>query len=153
MPDNVVDPRNFEGIRGARELTRHLFLDSLLIAITTVIIGLPAVNWIYSHLTYILNVVPIIQCFPPNNVSVSRNDIEYFCLFHHSLNSSSFSILITFCGFWIAVAHFIWKNYNSGKFVLFFSLVKQISNEKEKHNDNIHIVKQIQDVFANGDNI
>ena len=155
MPDNVIaiDPQNFEGIRSAKELTRNLFLDSVIIAITTVIIGLPAVNWIYSYLTFTLKVVPIIQCFPPNNVSVSRNDIEYFCFYYHSLNSSFFSILVTFCGFWIAVVHFIWKNYNSGKFDLFFSLVKQISNEKEKRSDNILIVKQIQDVFLGGNSI
>jgi hypothetical protein len=158
---SALDAQKFEG---DVKLTGHSFFDSLVIAIATIIIGLPAANWFYS--IPFKDKVPIIKCFPPAvlynesavNESASLADIESLCLYHHTLYASFFPILVTFFGFWIAVLYFIWRNYNSSKFNLFVSLVNRMPLTKNeltgKYSDkNYDIVNQLTKIFSKGNHI
>ena len=154
----VLDPQKFEG---DVKLTGNSFFDSLVIAITAIIIGLPAVNWLYT--IPFKDKVPTIQCFPPTNESAtnesaSKADIESICLYHHVLYASLFPTMVTMFGFWIVVVHYVWRNYNSSKFNLFFSLVTEMiltKNEKTgKYDDkNFIIVNRLTKIFTKGNNI
>ena len=110
----ILDAQKFEG---NVKLTGHSFFDSLMLAITSIIIGLPAVNWFYS--IQFKDKVPTIQCFSPaiiandsatNESSVLRADIESLCLYCHTLYAAFFPILIAFFGLGIAVLYFVWRN-------------------------------------------
>ena len=146
---DAIDPKRFDG--NVKYLTRHLLFDSLVIAITTIIIGLPAVNWIYTYLTYILRSFSIIKCFHPSNLSASTTAIEYFCLSYHSLYTSTFPVMVTFFGFLIAIMHYLWTNNNSGKFELFFSLVQQM--KRETPDKNVIIIQKLREIFLVGNKI
>ena len=158
----VLDAKTFEGRVKETQLSRNSFFDSLIIAITTLIIGLPAVNWIYIYVPLTINKVPTIQCLPPTltkiNESASRADIEYFCLYHHTLYASFFPVVVMFFGFFIAVLHFVWRNYNSGKFDLFFSLVNEMTRTKNEKSGkyegkNDIIIQQLTKTFSEGNHI
>ena len=154
---SVLDAQRFEG---NVKLTGHSFFDSLMLAITSILIGLPAVNWFYS--IQFRDKVPTIQCFPPaiiandsatNESSVSRADIESLCLYRHTLYAAFFPILITFFGFGIAVVYFVWRNYNSSRFNLFVSLVNELAVTKDeqtgKYSDkNRIVVKRLTKIFS-----
>ena len=154
-----LDAQKFEG---NVKLTGHSFFDSLVIAITTIIIGLPAVNWFYS--IQFKGKVPTIQCFPPINESatvnesVSRADIESLCLYRHTLYAAFFPVLVTFFGFGIVVLYFVWRNYNSSKFNLFVSLINEMTITKDeqtgKYSDkNRIIVRRLTKIFSSDNNI
>jgi ABC-type multidrug transport system fused ATPase/permease subunit len=158
---SALDAQKFEG---NVKLTGHSFFDSLIITITTIIIGLPAVNWFYS--IQFKDKVPTIQCFPPAtlandsapNNTVSRADIESLCLYRHALYAAFFPVLVTFFGFGIAVLYFIWRNYNSSKFNLFVSLVNEMTVTKDeqtgKYSDkNRIIVTRLTKIFSNDNTI
>ncbi len=159
---SALDAQKFEG---DVKLTGHSFFDSVVIAIATIIIGLPAANWFYS--IPFKDKVPTIKCFPPGilynnesavNESASLADIESLCLYHHTLYASFFPILVTFFGFWIAVLYFIWRNYNSSKFNLFVSLVNRMTLAKDeqtgKYSDkNYDIANQLSKIFSKGNRI
>ena len=132
---SALDAQKFEG---NVKLTGHSFFDSIVIAITTIIIGLPAVNWFYS--IQFKDKVPTIQCFLPaafandsaaNETAAVKADIELLCLYRHTLYAAFFPVLVTFFGFGIAVMYFVWKNYNSSKFNLFVSLVNKMTVIKD----------------------
>ena len=155
----ALDAQKFEG---NVKLTGHSFFDSLTIAITTIIIGLPAVNWFYS--IQFKDKVPTIQCFPPINESatvnesVSRADIESLCLYRHTLYAAFFPVLVTFFGFGIAILYFVWRNYNSSKFNLFVLLVNEMTVTKDeqtgKYSDkNCIIVRRLTKIFSSDNNI
>ena len=157
---SALDAQKFEG---DVKLTGHSFFDSLVIAIATIIIGLPAANWFYS--IPFKDKVPTIKCFPPAmynesdaNQSATLADVESLCLYHHTLYASFFPILVTFFGFWIAVLYFIWRNYNSSKFNLFVSLVNRMTLTKNeqtgKYSDqNYDIANQLTKIFSKGNHI
>ena len=158
---SALDAQKFEG---NVKLTGHSLFDSLIIAITTIIIGLPAVNWFYS--IQFKDKVPTIQCFPPAtlandsapNETVSKADIESLCLYRHTLYAAFFPVLVTFIGFGIAALYFIWRNYNSSKFNLFFSLVNEMTVTKDEQTGkysykNRIIVTRLTKIFSNNNTI
>ena len=158
---SALDAQKFEG---NVKLTGHSFFDSLIIAITTIIIGLPAVNWFYS--IQFKDKVPTIQCFPPAtlandsapNETISKADIESLYLYRHTLYAAFFPVLVTFFGFGIAALYFIWRNYNSSKFNLFVSLVNEMTVIKDeqtgKYSDkNRIIVTRLAKIFSNDNTI
>ena len=158
---SAFDAQKFEG---DVKLKGHSFFDNLTIAITTIIIGLPAVNWFYSF--QFKDKVPTIQCFPPatvandsaTNETVSRADIESLCMYRHTLYAAFFPVLTTFFGFGIAVLYFVWRNYNSSKFNLFVALVNEMKFTKDeqtgKYNDkNRIIVRRLTKIFSSDNKI
>ena len=155
-----LDPQRFEGKQkenAAIQLSRDLFLDSLTFAITAITIGFPALSWVYSYVS-LIKVTPTIRCFPPDNLSltVSTADLEYFCQYNQTLHAAFFPVVIAFLAFWIAVPHFIWRNYHTGKFDLFISLVSKMKRTYKKSfteskDENDIITQQLVDIFS-GDN-
>lgn len=166
VKDKITVPSalNAQSFEGNVKLTGHSFSDSIVIAIATIIIGLPAANWFYS--VPFKDKVPTIQCFPPaslnesatNESSISKADVESLCLYRHTLYANFFPILVTFFGFWIAVLYFVWRNYNSSKFNLFVSLVNEMTltkNEKTgKYNvKNFAIANRLTKIFSKDNHI
>ena len=157
---SALDAQKFEG---DVKLTGHSFFDNLTLAITTIIIGLPAVNWFYSF--QFKDKVPTIQCFPPfinesatANEPVTREDIESLCLYRHSLYAAFFPVLATFFGFGIAVLYFVWRNYNSSKLNLFVALVNEMKFTKNEQtgkycDKNRMIVRRLTKIFSSDNNI
>ena len=151
-----LDAQRFEGKQrenAAIQLSRDLFLDSLTFAITAITIGFPALSWVYSYVS-LIKVTPTIRCFPPDNLSltVSTADLEYFCQYNQTLHAAFFPVVIAFFAFWIAVPHFIWRNYHTGKFDLFISLVTKlkpnyIKSCTESTDENQITAQQLVEIF------
>lgn len=130
-------------------LTRHLFFDSIIIALTSFIIGLPVVSTVYGYFSNILGDSSI-KCYPPSNISASTAlDIEYFCLSHYTVYAAFYPAMATFFGAMIAAVFYIWINSHSSKFDLFFWLAERIEKSTESdQKKTLMFVKKIQYVFV-----
>ena len=134
-------------------LTRHLFLDSIIIALTSFVIGLPALSTVYNYFSNVLgSAFPRIKCYPPSNINVSTADIEYFCLSHYSLYATFYPGMATVFGVLITAVFYIWINHHSSMFELFYSWAMKM----EKSNDprqNLTITKKIENVIDAGNSM
>ena len=134
-------------------LIRHLFFDSIILGLTSFIIGLPAANTIYNYLGSVLGSFPRVKCYSPSNISASTTaDLEYFCLSHFSLYATFYPALATFFGVLINVVFFIWINYHSGMFDLFYSWAKRMEDVDDPQ-QNLKIIKKIKDVIGEGNSM
>ena len=128
-------------------LTRHLFFDSIIIALTSFIIGLPAISTIYNYFGSVLGSFPRVKCYPPSNISVSTANIEYFCLSHYSLYATYYPAMATALGILILVVFYIWINHHSSMFDLFYSWVKKMENVDDPQ-QNLLIIRKIKAVIG-----
>lgn len=137
--------KRFDG--NVSSLTRHLFLDSIIVALTSFIIGLPTISTIYNYLGSVLGSFPRVRCYPPSSINTTTEDIEYFCLSYYSLYTTTYPATATVHGILILSVFYIWINHHSSMFDLFYSWAKKM-DENNDPKKNLPFLKKIKVVIA-----